>query len=297
MSNQCTQIRVQISCFLDSELHSAEYKEIEAHLNECPDCKNFLDKERELLNSIRAFQPLYSAPETLRLNIQKTLNSTPKTYVASKPFRQRIERLIQVPPAYSGYRSAIKVSAFLIVMFALILTLILALKQGKNSTNSPSEFAILAVDTHQRRMQNRLPLEITSESPENISSWFKNKLPFNFKLPNYQEISGQEKLYSLEGARLVAFNKDYAAYVAYRMGQQLISLIVTSESSVKPRGGQVINSKGLKFHLNVVNGYKVITWSDRGLTYALVSDLEQHGQKSCMVCHAGSKDFTEIFSK
>jgi hypothetical protein len=34
----------------------------------------------------------------------------------------------------------------------------------------------------------------------------------------------------------------------------------------------------------------VITWSDRGLTYALVSDLEERGQHSCIVCHQGTKD-------
>jgi hypothetical protein len=26
------------------------------------------------------------------------------------------------------------------------------------------------------------------------------------------------------------------------------------------------------------------------LTYALVSDLEERGQQSCLVCHAGTKD-------
>jgi hypothetical protein len=34
----------------------------------------------------------------------------------------------------------------------------------------------------------------------------------------------------------------------------------------------------------------VITWSDRGLTYALVSDLDERGQQSCIVCHEGTKD-------
>ena len=56
-----------------------------------------------------------------------------------------------------------------------------------------------------------------SASPQKISEWFANKVNFSVKLPNYQESSGQEKLYTLEGARLVGFQNDYAAYVAYRM--------------------------------------------------------------------------------
>ena len=33
-----------------------------------------------------------------------------------------------------------------------------------------------------------------------------------------------------------------------------------------------------------------MTWSHRGLTYALISDLEEDALDSCIVCHAGTKD-------
>ena len=72
--------------------------------------------------------------------------------------------------------------------------------------------------------------------PEQISAWFAGKVPFSVKLPNYQEISGQEKLYKLEGGRLVGYKKDYAAYVAYQMQNQQISLVVTSDSVARPSG-------------------------------------------------------------
>jgi hypothetical protein len=35
----------------------------------------------------------------------------------------------------------------------------------------------------------------------------------------------------------------------------------------------------------------VLTWSDDGLTYALVSDLEERGQASCIVCHRDKRVF------
>jgi hypothetical protein len=148
----------------------------------------------------------------------------------------------------------------------------------------------MAVQTHQRYVRGQLPLEISSVSPEQISSWFTNKVSFILELPSYQEASGQEKIYSLEGARLVGFNKDYAAYVAYQMRQRPISLVVTSNSVALPSGGVEIIMKDQTFHYDSIDGYKVMTWSHRGLTYALVSDLEQFGHQSCMVCHAGTKD-------
>ena len=72
--------------------------------------------------------------------------------------------------------------------------------------------------------------------------------------------------------------------------QRLISLIVTSATLAQPAGGEEIVSRGISFHYTSLSGWKVMTWSDRGLTYALVSDLEERGQQSCLVCHAGTKD-------
>ena len=101
---------------------------------------------------------------------------------------------------------------------------------------------------------------------------------------------GQDKVYTLEGARLVGYQNDYAAYVAYRMKDRPISLVITSDSVARPSGGEEIQARGLMFHYNAIDGLKVLTWSDRGLTYALVSDLEERGQQSCIVCHEGTKD-------
>jgi hypothetical protein len=148
----------------------------------------------------------------------------------------------------------------------------------------------MAANAHMRHIQGQLPLEISSEVPERISDWFIGKVPFVLRLPNYQEASGQEKLYRLEGARLVGYKTDYAAYIAYQMQTRPISLVVTSEAVAQPSGGEAIRANGIEFHFNSINGLKVITWSDRGLTYALVSDLEERGQQSCVVCHAGTKD-------
>jgi anti-sigma factor RsiW len=180
---------------------------------------------------------------------------------------------------------------------AILLVLLLPIaawrvvKQSQKPEKGPAgSFALLAAETHLRHVRGQLPLEVESTSPQDISSWFVNKVNFRVKLPNYQESSGQEKLYVLEGARLVGFQNDYAAYVAYQMKERPISLVITSASLVEPTGGEEIPAGGLKFHYNAIDGLKVLTWSDRGLTYALVSDLEERGQQSCIVCHEGAKD-------
>src|SRR5207244_7937855 len=128
-----------------------------------------------------------------------------------------------------------------------------------------------------RHLRGQLPFEIMSSSPEQISQWFSGKVPFGLKLPNYQESSGQEKIYQLEGARLVGFKKDYAAYIAYQMRSRPITLVVASNFVALPSGGEQVVSKGITFHCDSIDGLKVITCTDRGLTYALVSDLVERG--------------------
>ena len=233
------------------------------------------------LNAVRESGPLHVAPPELRAKVQKILSEG-----------------LQSGRARTRPRRASRVS-WLVAAAAVLLVLLLPLlvwrimKQSDYAcSQGPSSFALMAADTHLRHMRGQLPLEMESASPQHISSWFTNKVNFSVKLPNYQESSGQEKLYTLEGARLVGYQNDYAAYVAYRMKERPISLVITSDSVAKPSGGEEIRRVGLTFHYNAIDGLKVLTWSDRGLTYALVSDLEERGQQSCIVCHQGTKDRT-----
>jgi anti-sigma factor (TIGR02949 family) len=289
--NSCEEIRDQIAFYLDDELHGDEQIAFVAHLNACAECRTALEYERQFIEAIRAERPLYTAPEDLRSRIEKVLGEAPPVYAAPPHLRQRLlKTLWQKEPekSLSNWKRFAPVAASLMLV-ALAISVILINRPYESEPKLP-EFALMAVNTHQRRIQNRLPLEISTDSPEAISKWFAGKVPFQLELPRYQESSGQEKLYSLEGARLVGFHDDYAAYVAYQMRSRPISLVVTSSSVAQPSGGEEIASKGLTFHYHMIDGYKVITWSDRGLTYALVSDLEERGQQSCIVCHAGTKD-------
>jgi anti-sigma factor RsiW len=276
--------------YLDDELQGAERSALEAHIGECSECARLLEAERRFLEAVRGSSPLHLTPPEIRETVERLLSVELSRSDQSQNWRQRLQSTVaKVGSVLSRPLPSWSMAATIIIAAGLLLTLVLV--QYHNKTNKvPSDFALMAVDTHQRHQRNQLPLEITSDRPEQISGWFAGKVPFRLTLPNYQESSGQEKLYTLEGARLVGYRNDYAAYVAYKMRSQPISLVVTSESVARPSGGEEIASRGLTFHYDSIQGLKVITWSDRGLTYALVSDLEERGQKSCIVCHQGTKD-------
>jgi len=286
---QCNEIRAQIGFYLDDELQGAERDSFEAHLTGCDNCRQVFDSESRFLSAIRDSAPLHTASDKLRANVQQLLSESTSSYSPSPELLKRITepKGNKLGILWSGRGVQ---AAAAILGIASMIGIWLVLGSQDRRPNPPSDFAMMAVDTHQRHLRNQLPLEIVSDVPDQISAWFVGKVPFRVELPNYQESSGQEKLYSLEGARLVGYNNDYAAYVAYQMRMQPISLVVTSESVVRPSGGEEIASRGLTFHYDTIQGLKVITWADRGLTYALVSDLEERGQQSCIVCHQGTRD-------
>ena len=276
---QCEDIATHLQLYLDDELQGDERSKVQAHLQNCEACRFSFDREREFLNALRKAGQSHKASPELRTRVSEILSDSKPVDSLRRP-RRASSRLTW------GFAAA---GAFLVLVLPLIVWRFGRVGE-KATARQPSSFALMAADTHLRHMRGQLPLEIESVTPQHISEWFANKVNFSVQLPNYQESSGQEILYSLEGARLVGYKDDYAAYVAYRMKTRPISLVITSDAVAHPSGGEEIAARGLRFHYNAIQGLKVITWSDRGLTYALVSDLEERGQESCIVCHQGTKD-------
>jgi len=259
--------------YLDNELQEDERTAIEEHVEGCSSCASFVEKELTFLNAIRNSGKQHVASPELQTKVSAILRE-------SSVVRQGSRRLRWMLPV---------AAALLVLLLPIVIWRVM--REGDHPENGvPSAFATKAAESHLKHIRGQLPLEVESSNPQQISEWFTNKVNFNVKLPSYQETSGQEILYTLEGARLVNYQNDYAAYVSYHMKDRQISLVITSELSARPAGGEEIASRGLTFHYNAIDGLKVITWSDRGLTYALVSDLEERGQQSCIVCHQGTKD-------
>ena len=151
-------------------------------------------------------------------------------------------------------------------------------------------FVDMAAQTHRQQLAGQLPLELRANSPSEVSAWFARKVPFRFRLPTYQETSGQGQKYELVGSRLVGFKGAQAAYISYRMHAQIISLVLTSASSSVAASGETTVSKDLTFHAHRRDELQVVTWSVHNLTYALVSSLNLPISQSCAVCHASAKD-------
>jgi anti-sigma factor (TIGR02949 family) len=263
----CDAYSACIQLYLDKELGSEDREEFRIHLEECEACRTELAAEEELSRQLRRARPLYSAPDILR---------------------ERVIRAAAGPvPSVPSYTIGRKPSPHWPAAIAATILVVVGLLAGRNILlqSRANGYIETAIAAHRSFLNGSLPLGVQSESPTVVTAWFAGKVPFSFRLPTRPETAGNEQIYRLTGGRLVDYKGAHAALVAYQMQQQKISLLVASSKSAVVAGGEEVRSGGIVFHYRKRASFNVITWSNHGLTYALVSSLPGTGRQSCMVCH------------
>ena len=76
----------------------------------------------------------------------------------------------------------------------------------------------------------------------------------------------------------------------YETQNEKISLLVAPSKSAVVAGGDKVRFGNLTFHYRTDSGFKVITWSNDDLSYALVSSVSGSARQSCLVCHQNMAD-------
>ncbi len=259
----CREARARIHPYVDGELGTEDQLALEGHLLACRTCRAEYDSVRQVVDTLRGSKPLYPEPPSLRLKVRTILE-------LDRSKHSRRTRL----------RAALMSAAF---AATLVVALFLPTLRGQRFTS-------FAAGTHLRYAQGLMPLGVVSEEPEAVSRWLHSHLPFHLALPDYPAEFGKRKSYSLVGARLLKFEGNEVAYLAYTMEKRPISLLVTQNASVIPSRGEIYQSGKLTFHLSSERGLKLISWRDRGLSYALVSDVQVNGAQSCIVCHGSAAE-------
>ena len=285
--SQCEVNISRIDLYLDDELAGNDLELFNQHIRECPSCREELSERRRFLERIRAARPLYPVSPNLRREVEAILGEA--AGVRTLPAQGRPGRRASGKSrAWLGWLSTRPIPALAASLLAIAgLTILWRLSSTEARAN---DFVDLAAQTHRQRLADQLPLEIRTNSPSELCAWFTDKVPFRFRLPTYQETSGQGQQYELTGGRLVDFRGARAAYISYRMHGQIISLLLTAASSSVAAGGETTVSKAITFHAHRRDELQVVTWSVHDLTYALVSSVNLPLRQSCTVCHASAKD-------
>jgi hypothetical protein len=124
-----------------------------------------------------------------------------------------------------------------------------------------------------------------------VTGWLAGKVAFPFQLPDSQAQSTGRPAYRLLGARVVDYRGSQAGLVTYEAPEHdTISLLVASSNYAVVAGGVEVRSGNLVFHHRVDSGFQIITWSNHGMAYALVSRAAGSARGSCLVCHQSMAD-------
>ena len=272
----CDDLNVDLLRYLDNDLSEQDFKYFRAHLDTCVYCQDRLERERALSRFLHESRPLYSAPAELRIQVSAAIERN------SLRYRPRWDRWRRVSPLVLNWK--------MLVPAALVIALCLMAVPNIVQNVRAASYVEAALTNHNRYLHGELAPGIRTKSPEAVTAWFAEKVPFQFRLPSSEAALRANPTYELAGASLVQYRGIPAAMVVYEAPSGTISLLVESRKAAVVAGGDVSHYGALMFHSRKEGRFKVITWSAHNLSYALVSSIASSAQESCMVCHQSMAD-------
>jgi anti-sigma factor RsiW len=143
----------------------------------------------------------------------------------------------------------------------------------------------LAVAEHSAYLRDPASLDITSHDGTVVSAWLEERLHFDIGIPK-TTVSAME----LVGGSVVDDAQTPIAYLAYRTGDETVSLLVTPPQETRLNGREVISFRNILFHPVDVSGYHTVEWSDSKHTYVLVASSSHMANRGCQICHGSEAD-------
>jgi anti-sigma factor RsiW len=231
----CQQTHELIHGYLDGELDLVKSLEIEKHLGQCPACTQNYESLRGLQSRLRDNSLRFAPPANLEKRLRSSLRHEEK-------------------PRSPIFRWSWAVAA------ASLLAAVVIIWTVASISSRPSPDDLLAqevVASHVRSLMPNHQTDVLSSNQHTVKPWFDGKLDFS---PTVKDLSQQG--FSLTGGRLDYIGNRPVAALVYQRRQHLINVFVwpTTES--------VNNGKASERQ-----GYNVIRWSNGGMTYWAVSDL------------------------
>jgi anti-sigma factor RsiW len=117
-----------------------------------------------------------------------------------------------------------------------------------------------------------------------VSWWLENHLNFDVDIPR-----NTSEEFRLVGGRVAQTANIRAAYVAYRVGEDTVSLLITPPQEIRLAGRDVISFRNILFHPADVDGHHTLEWSDSRHTYVLVASSPRLVSDACLICHGSDQ--------
>jgi anti-sigma factor RsiW len=236
----CDQAQPLIAAHADGELDTVRMLEMEVHLSTCPACSQAWRELQQLQQAVRQESLYHPAPNALRRRVLAELKAQ------TRPARER--------SFGSWFRLAPAVSGVAVLSLAVMLTVTM------NRPSAHDQLVQELVSNHIRSLMANHTLDVVSTDQHTVKPWFNGRVDF---APPVKDLAAQG--FPLIGGRLdYAHNRTVAALV-FQRNKHFINVFIwpSSEASAAPTPD------------SVRQGFHLIHWSQDGMTYWAVSDLNE----------------------
>lgn len=218
------------------EVVHKELLEARKHIKECPQCRDFFEGEMAFGSLLRNIVKKNEVPPEL---INRIL--TMRCRKAVKGVYLRV--------------AAVASLLFLVIAGSLLIP---------HGDSAPVIKQI--VNDHMQFLPSS-DIQISASASEQVETWFRGKVDFPVRIP---QIAAR-----LRGGRLCFLDGKRFALVFYEHADAQISLFITEGMAFeKINIGSEEIVKGRKVRFVEDRGYNLLLWKERGLSYALISDLD-----------------------
>ena len=281
-TSACDEYAVAALRYLNHDLAGDEAGAFRSHLASCENCQTRLEKERTLSQLFDRSRPLYSAPAALRAHVNALTEQTATPENTGRSWRRGLRVLAGISLRVPRVRVLAPATLAMAVCLAFAPSMVRHVRAAS--------YVETAVSEHRSYLKGDVPVGFRSGSPQQVTMWFAGKVPFSFRLPSAEASPESRPVYRLTGASIVRYKDSPAALVMYETQNEKISLLIAPSKSAVIAGGDEVRSGRLIFHYRTDSGFKVITWSNHDLSYALVSSVSGPARQSCLVCHQSMAD-------
>ncbi len=237
----CKETQEVIHAYLDGELDLVHNLAVEQHLQECAACARAYRGHQSLRTVVAGRSLYFEAPKALENRVRIAVRQA--SNAESPRWRWHWEGIWAWPRVLAG--------TALVVLIALALIV---------RTSTEDRLTQEIISGHVRSLMASHLYDVASADPHTVKPWFNGKLPFS---PPVTDPAAQG--FPLVGGRLDYVENHPAAALVYQRRLHYINLFVWP-SPGKPGTGEGFRTK---------QGYNVIHWSQVGMEYWAVSDVNQ----------------------
>jgi anti-sigma factor RsiW len=237
----CQDAQKVLHGYVDGELDLLKNLEIEEHLQQCSACAESHQSLQSLRAAIRSEARYYETPAQLRAHIGSAIRSK----------RQNRSTLRSHHVGWLALAASVVLVAFGAWGLAQILS------SGRHPPVLVEE--LLASHVRSQMLAAHL-VDVESSDGHTVKPWFEGKLDYS---PEVRDLSAQG--FKLVGGRLDYVDHRPVAVLIYQRRKHLINLFswpAMQDSSAPPNA-------------MTRQGYHLLSWSNSGMTYWAVSDLNE----------------------